>query len=310
MNEHVRINDTDGTCLVRDNLMIVFFGQRPFADMVEGAARCVDRFLEMTPAKQLKWSIIGTTSSSHKPLTDRDLARCQSMLVPKIAKQKDIYFRLMGPEKYGPDFGVMIYGERNPRKVGLRDQANVIEMTFPRALLGTIGEDAFVATVRDLFEKLPCDSGYASVALCFGKESRCDRAGTHIAPLAMRSHGFDVPNTLWTSTRVGKRSRGARWLTLLSMELVNELGGRDALHDKLADGVDVMSGRRGVLLRAGQTPEIGDVNRNEMTPLLSSVAHAIEPVTDFADTSLLPLFGNSANKLNRWHRRFWWLERV
>jgi hypothetical protein len=305
MNERVRINDAEGICLVRDNLLVVFFGQRPFADMVEGAAYCVERYLDMVPTTLLRWSIIGMTSSTHKPLTDGDLARCRSMLTAKVAKQKDVHFRLMGPDKYGPDFRLVVLGVRNPRKAGFQNQTNVVEMRFPRQLLATIGEDAFVATVTELFGKLPCDSGYASVALCYGKESRYDKAAAYIAPLAMRSHGFDVPNTLWTATRLGKRCRGARWLTMLSTALLDELGGRDALRDTLLDSVEMTGVPNGMLLRAGRTPEIGDVNRNETTPALASVARAIEPVTYFGDNSLLALFGHDEERVRRWERRFW-----
>jgi hypothetical protein len=93
---------------------------------------------------------------------------------------------------------------------------------------------------------------------------------------------------------------------MLSTALIDELGGIDSLRDKLLDGVEIINRTHGVLLRAGRTPEIGDVNRNQTTPLLASVAHAIEAVTYFGDNSLLPFFGNDAARRDRWERRFWW----
>jgi len=305
MNENLRFHDTNGNCLARDNIVIAFFRKCPFADMVEGAKYCVDQYLQMIPTDVLHWSVIGASADTYKPLTEKSLARCRSMLTAVKARQKNIHFRLLGHEKYGPDYGVVLDGNKIPSNEGFLDQTNVIEMRFPREFLNENSEDAFVAIVTDLFENMPCDSGYASVSLCFGKESRYAEAGAQITPLALRSHGFDIPNNLSTGGFLGNHCRGARWLTMLSNELINELGGNDSLTEKLLDGVEIINTTHGVVLRAGRSPEIGDVNRNQTTPLLASVAHAIEAVTYFGDPSLRPLFGHDAEKQNRWERRFW-----
>src|SRR5690348_8481889 len=44
VNGSVLSRGKDGDCLVRDNLMVAFFGKRPFAEMVEGAAYCVNKY--------------------------------------------------------------------------------------------------------------------------------------------------------------------------------------------------------------------------------------------------------------------------
>jgi hypothetical protein len=306
MDEPVELHDAQGDCLARDNLLIAFFGNRPFAEMVKGAVYCVQTYLEMVPVDALQWSIIGTTSGTHKPLNEKGIARCQSMLTTATARQKDIHFRLMGPNKYGPDYSLVVDGNKRPEKEGFLNETNAIEMRFPRDFLLSKGHDAFSAMVKDLFDAFGGDSGYAAPALCVGKESEIDQAGAYIGPLAMKHHGYDVPTTLNVATRLGQRCRGARWLTLLSSDLVAKLGGEDALKAGLAPGVGVIGGARGVMLRGGQTPEIGNVNRNETTPLVASVARAIEPLTLFGDGALLPIFGRSRERLERWERRFWW----
>ena len=304
MDEKLRLYDAHGDCLARDNLLIVFFGRKPFADMVQGVAYCVERYLQMVPDQALQWAIIGSNSGTYRKLSKRDLERCLSMMTVKTAKQKNIHFRLLGPEIYGPDYALLLNGYQTPVKRGFLDQTNAIEMRFPREYLITYGEDSFVATVKDMFDKTPCDSGYGSLSLCFGKESRFDQAGDFITPLAFRSHGFDIPDTLATGTHLGNRSRGARWLTMLDATLVDELGGQELLGKQLPKGVEVLAGSHGVLLRAGRNPELGDVNRRQDTPLLASVAQAIKPVTYFGDNSLLPLFGNDEERRDRWEQRF------
>jgi hypothetical protein len=306
MDGSVRIHGEDGDCLVRDNLMVAFFGKCPFAEMVEGVAYCVEQFLKMIPEGALAWSLIGSTASTHKTISARDVARCRALLTVATAKQKDIHFRLLGPEKWGPDYRLMVGGRKLPSQRGFLNQTNGIEMMFPVEFLTSYGEDAFVVTVMGMFEALRCDSGHAGIALVPGAPSEFSAAADHIAPRLMRSHGLDIGATMFAVNELGDRCRGARWLTMLSDKLIGELGGRDALADKLAAGVTVVPGAHGLLMRAGHSPEIGDVNRRQTTPLLASVAHAIEGVTRFPNQALVLFFDDDPEKLNRWERRFWW----
>lgn len=297
--------DDNGDCLARDNIVIVFFGKVSFYKMVEGTKYCVEKFLEMTPRDALKWSIVGKSADTYKPLSDKTLARCLSSLTITAAKKKDIHFRLFGPEENGPDYGLILNGKVQPSNEGFLNQTNVIEMRFPREFLSETGEDAFVEVVTDMFENIPCDSGYASIALCFGDESKTDIAGKYIAPIALRSHGYDIPDNLPTANSLGDRCRGARWLTMLSPKLIDELGGLNSIKNVLSDDVTTISTTNGVMFRAGAMPEIGDVNRNQFTPLLASVAHVIEKITYFGDDTLGELFDFDEDKLNRWEHRFW-----
>ncbi len=304
-NNKILLLDDNGDCLARDNMVIAFFGKVPFSEMVEGAKYCVQKFLEMTPKDALKWSIIGITADTSKPLSDKALARCLSTLTVTASKKKDIHFQLYGPQKFGPDYRLLLYGNKQPSNEGFLNETNVVEMGFPREFLSEMGEDAFVDMATDLFEHMPCDSGYASIALCFGQESKNHIAGKYMAPIALRSHGYDIPDNLPTANSLGDRCRGARWLTMLSYKLIDELGGLDSMKKVLSDGVETINSKNGVLFRAGATPEVGDVNHYQFTPLLASVAHAIEGITYFDDDTLIELFDFDSDKLNRWERRFW-----
>jgi hypothetical protein len=306
MDSSVRIQSKNGDSLVRENLIVAFFGLSPFAKMVDGGARCVDRYLKMVPNEALSWSLIGTTASTHKPANAKDIAKCRALLTASTAKQKDIHFRLMGPDKWGPDYRLLVNGLKAPSQEGFLNQTNGIEMLFPVEFLASVGEDAFVEAVKKMFESLQCDSGHAGIALVPGPPSDYTEAARHIAPLLMRSHGLDIGITAFEVNRLGDRCRGARWLTMLSDKLVDEVGGRRELAGKLAKGVTVVPCTHGVMMRAGKTPEIGDVNRQQVTPLLASVAQAIEGVTLFQDNALLQFFGNNPEMRDRWERRFWW----
>jgi hypothetical protein len=300
----LRMQTKDGICLFRANLMVAFYGKRPFAEMVEGAAYCVDQYLKMIPKDAFSWSLIGSTADTNTPLGTRDIARCRAMLTVATAKRKDIHFRLHGHDAWGPDYSLMVGGLKLPSQRGFLDQTNGIECMFPVEFLSSYGEDAFVAMVMDMFEALQCDSGHAGIALVPGAPADFTKAGTHITPWLMRSHGLDIGLTMFVVNKLGDRCRGARWLTMLSDKLIDELGGRDKLAGKLIEDVTVIPGVHGLLIRASHSPEIGDVDFNQTTPLLASVAHAIESVTRFHNKGMLQFF-NDPEEMYRWERRFW-----
>ncbi len=197
-------------------------------------------------------------------------------------------------------------GRQRPETEGFLDETNVLEMIFPRTYLASCGADKFAAAALHLFHHAPWDSGYAAIALRPGPPSRQWKSSTGIAQAALRSHGYDIADTMFLSGSMGRRCRSAAWLTMLSDAMVARLGGRDALAAKLNAGVSVVPAGAGLMLRAGNTPEIGDANRNLKTPMLASVAKAIEGVTLFHDNGVLPYFGHDAEQRDRWERRFWW----
>ncbi len=305
MEGSMLIRSDDGDPLVRESLLVAFFAKRPFAGMVEGAAACFDQYLKMIPQEALKWSLIGSTASTQMAATTKDIARCRALLTVSTAKQKDVHFDLLGPEKWCPGYQVIVAGRKQPIKRGFSDQTNGFELLFPVEFLALYGEDAFVAVVAKMAELLQCDSGHAGIALVPGAPADFSKAASHMAPRLFRSHGLDIGQTRFVVSSLGNRSRGARWLTMLSNALVDELGGLATLQGKLADGVELVARRHGVLLRAGHGPEIGNVNRQQTTPLVASVARAIEGVTRFNERGMLQFFGNDPEKLHLWERRFW-----
>jgi TseV toxin immunity protein TsiV len=298
--------DDDGVCLARDNLRLSFFAKRPFSEVVEAAAYCFERYLQIVPEDALKWALIGGTADTHQPLDAKALARCRSLLTVPVAKQKKVHFRVMGPQKWGPDCAFLVTGHQNPETEDHIDETNVVEMIFPREYLASCGEDKFAVAALHLFDQGPWDSGYAAIALRAGPPSREWKARGQMVPVALKSHGYDIADTMMLANTLGRRCRSAAWLTMLSDDLVRKLGGRDALAAKLDPDVSITPARAGLMLRAGDEPEIGDANRNLKTPLLASVAHAIEGVTLFHDVGTQPYFEHQPERRDRWERRFWW----
>jgi Protein of unknown function (DUF3396) len=308
MTDEMRIHTPNGEILARDNFVIAFFGRRPFAEMAAGARAAVEQWLKIVPSDCLKWALVGKSSTKYQKLTPQVVKRCFAMLDKDVTTKTDVYFKILGPQTAGPDYMALIKGYKKPAKIGFGDETNLVEFLFPSDFPSLFGEDRVVDLAASMFEALPCDSGYASPALYYGMRGVYEEAARFIAPLALQHHGYDVPNNAGTAAKMGGSCRGARWLTMLSNEMVDQVGGAKRLKQQVARGVESREVPRGVVIRAGAKPEIGSVNRGQNTPLLASVAHAVERITYFGDNSILPLFGRQIDVRDRWERRFWWDE--
>jgi hypothetical protein len=302
----MKVSARNGDILARDNFVIAFFGRRPFREMADGARKLVEHWLTLVPADAARWAIVGKSSTKFVKWTSQSRQRCFDLLKEDVTTKKDVYFRIVGPQAAGPDYMALVKGYVKPRKLVFADHTNLVQFLFPADFPSQFGEDRVAELVATMFANLPCDSGYASPALHYGVVGEYDAAARFIAPLALQHHGFDVPDNASTAASMGQKCRGARWLTVLSSSMVEQVGGIEQLRKSIARDVEIRELPQGTLIRAGTTPEIGAVNEGEKTPLVASVARAIEAITYFHDNSILPLFDDDEDRRDRWERRFWW----
>jgi hypothetical protein len=300
----VRHIDDSGELIVRDGVLLAFFTRRSFEEFSAGVAAVLDRWLMRLPEDALQWAKIGANAEVTSPINKRSLERCRRLLDPKKVKNTLTAFSVEGPEEVNPGFRFDVVGATDITTDGSNGKTNLVEMRFPTEFVEQDVE-AFVSFVVDAAGLIPFDSGYCSPALNFSSEGALRAAAAVIVPLALRHPGYDVNRNRRTRFALGRRSRGARWITFLADSVANELGGSEALRGCLDPGVELIPIGENLALRTGSYLEVGDMNRNENLPLLRSVARAIEPVSFFGDVHLESgVFRGDTNKFQRWERRF------
>ena len=294
-----------GAVYLREAITVAFFLPPPIHESVDGLRKAFELYLNTIPPGALTWSCVGASAESWSRVSKTTFARCLAQLEPAPAKARRVTaFKLtdgdVGAE--APGYGVIVVGSPGgePR---LPDEQNLIQMTFPFEVVDVGAADTFVGFCRQVAELLPYVSGYAAPGLQWAMLYEGE-AMQEARPLAIRHPGYDVEHNEMTRLRLGKRVRGARWLTFLGKEIAGELGGYAGLRGALSNAIAVEPLGSGVMIRAGELPEIGDVNKGIGVPLLREVAAVIEPVTVFND---LGLFGNFADRdqdyFDRWERR-------
>ncbi|NPC73714.1 DUF3396 domain-containing protein [Corallococcus exiguus] len=133
-------------------------------------------------------------------------------------------------------------------------------------------------------------------------EAHPTRHGDGGAGILARSVAIDVPDES-ASLHLGNHIRGVHWMNFLGPPVLTELGGVEALRERLrSPGTTVQplpDGRAVVML--GIEPDAGDVTQSSVLPAYRELASVLDPWMYFhGDTR--PSVDAEAQR--RWERRF------
>jgi len=295
-----------GFVTLRSGVKLAFFLPMPFSSAAPAALETFDRYVVGIPDGALRWSAVGASAGEWRPVAKTTIGRCRSMLTGGGPATRSLTaFTLTDGEEGGaaPGYSIQVVGGQPSAR--LPDELGLVQMTFPSSVLAEAVIEKFVAFATHLAEPLPYVSGYGSPALIW---SESDPGASLRAAWgqAVRYAGYDVASNETARLRLGRRVRGARWLTFLGPELLARVGGVGALEATLPEPVTRAPAGHGTSLRAGAAPELGDRNRHEETPLLRAVARVLEPITQFEESMLLrsPFAAGHESEFLRWERRF------
>jgi hypothetical protein len=182
------------------------------------------------------------------------------------------------------------------------DKTNVLEIRSPSTAADQSHVEDYVQRIRRVAEQVPYDGGYASLALTWGVDSQKRAFADAARRWAFRHPGFDMPNKGSSRFSVGAKLRGAYWLTFVGPKALETLGGEAGLRKALPKEINVQPAGAGVMLRASQLPDVGDVNQMQPLPELRAMAKVLEKVSLFGDTFLNNLFTDEDQRA-RWERR-------
>ncbi|MET3442196.1 hypothetical protein ABIC94_002980 [Variovorax paradoxus] len=168
--------------------------------------------------------------------------------------------------------------------------------------------DQVIALAQDALAEFPLSSGYAGYSLLWeDSDSLVDREVLQWSvPLMLRYPGLGYGGAVRMSNGAQHGVAAVNWLTFLGAEAAAALGGLAALERSAPVGVSALAlGKAGVILRAGDAPQIGDVNRQETVPIYGAVGKLIADVVA-PDEALDQIFikGMSEEAAHDWLRRF------
>lgn len=168
--------------------------------------------------------------------------------------------------------------------------------------------DQVIALAQDALAEFPLSSGYAGHSLLW---EVVDPLVTRKVlqwsiPLMLRYPGLGYGDAVRMSNGAQHGVAAVNWLTFLGAEAAAALGGLAALKRSAPAGVSALAlGKGGVILRAGDAPQIGDANRQDTVPIYSAVGELVAPMVapDEALDRIL-IKGMSEEAAHDWLRRF------
>lgn len=286
--------------LLRDSFLLAFFLKGSVAKTRKAIGVALDRYVELVPKHMLRWSLLGSSSTTVRAFNASTVSRAHALLA-----KKDPYFWLGSddepetgkPQKDEPHSSPYLF-----HATADEDPVSLIELRFASDFVWQIGPEAMVDFAVQLTKELPLISGYGSLHLArhpmiTGFSSAQQKAAI---PLAIAHAGLDVSANDDAEAQIAGKCRGARWLTMLGPELAAKT--KAALSKT---GAEVIAAGANLVVRAGAEPLI-----DPDPVLLGKVARALEPVTLFGEHYLGHYFGHpKTGELDpvafaRWEFRF------
>lgn len=206
------------------------------------------------------------------------------------------------------NYALALSGRNRDRSGSFRDTCvSAIRCDFPHDQLQRTGVPAFLRFVEDLAALAPFDSGHAGFTFIYSAHSDKNDEYEWISYQALRYLAVHPQKQSWEHFARG-RVVNVNWLTLLGNTLTARLGGTGAMRERLSPAVDVRPLKYGTMLIAGETPPLGEVNRQapDIGPLREVAAltrpHWIDEQTMTND--ILNSFWHGDERTWRWINRF------
>lgn len=275
----------DGLVGVRLGLVCTLYVRNPHQPEVRAnLAECGDQYLREF-GQHLKVYQKPTGSSRILPYPAKGLSLLD-YVTTKDSPDKDFAPVFHGEADYhaASTYGLDIFASSNTPSP-IRDKPAYITAVFPFSWLkGKEGEHALQEWVAQWCRMLKPFHGYAGIGAIQSVDLMDKKRTSYLVyPLARRFPGLEVDNPGVISNHMGNyisglKIKGVNWLTALDDQCLNELGGRDQVLAQLDETFRWVDYGSGLLIQAGATPQLGDINTGHMPHSYKLLANVIKPL--------------------------------
>jgi hypothetical protein len=296
----IRLRTDLGDVVARDGIVLCFFMRRSHHEVAPAVWQALQAYRRATPSQSLAW--YGSPEGDTLPLDDKGWEHIRwKMLERKRAAACNVDLEENPSEVGGYHFEYRGRQLDDPNFSHDEDATSGVAFTFPTEYLLEHGPGHLRTLALELARELPFSFGYASLAI-ISPHGLWYAARREVLPLLSRYLGLDLYHLEDTSRIIGTRARGAYWLTFLGQPLLGQLGGSEALRQKLPFP-DVSSqpldGDR-LLITLTEWPETIDTEKKFYPAQYRELALLLEP---FFCEERTGWFSLDKEPLRRWMRR-------
>jgi hypothetical protein len=261
--------------IVRPGITLCIFYAEPASTIAPAIADILEEYMKFVPNGALQTYL--ATNGRWKKATQRTFNSTRSGLTTtRPDENAEFHFGqepLASVGKYAAHF---IASPMNDEFFAL--ETSILYLEFPCDLSEFTNTSNFIEFVRKIALMRAFDSGYCGYAFNHLHLTFLNEAFEAIGKVAMRYIGFDVN---YDYVRMNARGHvcNVSWLTLFGHDITVRLGGVAAIRTQLTDVVSVSELGPGVMVRAAETPIVGDVNRGAVDAVsLRKVAQITRPL--------------------------------
>jgi hypothetical protein len=257
--------------------------------------------------EHLRWRVFeGGLFSPVAPTAERDIA--PYLLSDAVTQSEDGWaFFWHGGVREEDASEFRLFGFGQPANIeDVPPEPSFLTATFPRAWASE-RPDVLLKLLLGWAERLQPLHGYAGIGIVDAADEGLAAVNENkVHALAMRHPGLEVDYPLDHCLYTAEGIKGGSWITVLSDAFIDRLGGSDAVQQKLGASFRMEKYQGGVLIIAGEQPEIGDCNRNIDTPNYRHLARVLKPIRILEHSGVGESFENwfSAEEFESWLRRF------
>jgi len=277
------------------------FLPRPFSSVRDPVWDLWQKYIAFTGKDKFTWARLGGGNRSRAvdASTFRTIA---SWLTGKKSPGKDCWISIHdGPMDCLGKHSFELEGLGEPN-TGQED-VSYIDIGFPVDLLETLGGQKVADRFVDLVAKVPFYCGMAGF-IFHRSPYKFNAVIKQMAALSRRYEGVEVSASQREQYWAEKGLVSVNWITLLGNDLLKKLGGSESVQRKLPSGCRVTVVEHGIVIRAGDSPLLGDRNTGkDELGLWRDVYKVVKPV-QFIDTAYeFNAFEFDGQRTAEWLRR-------
>jgi hypothetical protein len=306
----------DGSLSGRAGLGLTLYYEQDMPDLVEMFRQATEAFLDFVPPDTINFY---NNNGAWRPFSRRSVGRLLSRFASKTERGHWLTFAQIEAADDGDGQGpyataeigmyaLSLFGRNRSKSGSFRDSCvSAIHCDLPHDQLQASGVLAYLRFVEKLAALTPFDSGHAGFTFIYSAYSDKNDEYEWISHKAPRYLAMHPRKQDWEYYARG-RVVNVNWLTLLGDTLTAKLGGGNAMRERLSAAIDVHPLKYGTVLVAGETPPLGEVNRQapDIGPLREVAAltrpYWIDEQTMIND--VLNSFWHGDEAAVHWVRRF------
>ena len=296
----IRLLDRSGGLVARDGVVLCFFMRRSHREVAPAVWQAIQAYRRAIPHQALGW--YGSDEGDTLPLDDKGWEHIRWRLIerpPVNGCIVELQENCSGAGGYHLDYqGRELDG---PLYAHDEDATSGLAFSFPTEYLLEHGPAHLRDLAQELGRELPFSFGYASLAFVAPRGIWYPARRELLGPLR-RYLGLDLYHLSETSGLMGIGARGAYWLTFLGQPLLGQLGGTEALRQRLSCPdvtFEPMAGER-LLLTLGEWPDAIDTEKGAVPPQYRALALLLEPYLREEGGDWPPM---NREFMHRWFRR-------